>query len=136
MQTILNFLQKSPILFLATIGEDGKPKNRPFRFLTEDLGMLYFGTGASKKVYAELLKNPYIEFSSVAPDYSWARISGRMSIIENLDLKEKILAKNGELTEIYGDASNPEFVLLTLKEGSAIIYDPTLENGAEVVVGW
>lgn len=133
MQTILNFLQKSPILFLATIGEEGKPKNRPFRFLREEQGQLLFGTGRSKSVFKEISQHPYVEFTSLAQDFSWARIAGEVELIEDKTLKAQILEENEDLKGAYKSADNPEFVLFTLKAGSAIIYDPTLENGAEVM---
>ena len=35
MEIIIRFLQENPVQFLATIGMDGKPKVRPFKFRLE-----------------------------------------------------------------------------------------------------
>lgn len=133
MQTILTFLAKSPILFLATIGEDGAPKNRPFRFLREEQGQLLFGTGRSKAVFREISHNPQVEFSGLASDFSWARISGTVQLIEDAELKTTILDENEDLKEAYQSAENPEFILFTLKTGRAIVYDSALEDGIYVI---
>lgn len=49
MEKVIKFLQENSILFLATIGLDGKPKVRPFQFMLENEGKLYFCTSNQKK---------------------------------------------------------------------------------------
>ena len=40
MQKVVEFLQKNPVQYLATVGRDGKAKCRPFRFGFEQDGKL------------------------------------------------------------------------------------------------
>lgn len=69
MKEIVNFLYENPVQYLATIGLDGNPKNRPFQFMPEDDGKLYFCTANTKEVHKEMQKNRY--FSGNPPkEYS------------------------------------------------------------------
>ena len=36
MQKVVDFLQKNPVQYLATVGRDGKAKCRPFMFYGRD----------------------------------------------------------------------------------------------------
>jgi len=58
MKKIVKFLRENPVQYLATTGLDGKPKVRPFQFMLENEGKLYFCTSNKKKVYEELKKKP------------------------------------------------------------------------------
>ena len=40
MQKVVEFLQKNPVQYLATVGRDGKAKCRPFMFCFEQDGAL------------------------------------------------------------------------------------------------
>lgn len=40
MQKVVEFLQKNPVQYLATVGRDGKAKCRPFMFCFEQDGKL------------------------------------------------------------------------------------------------
>ena len=51
---IVDFLNNSRIQYLATIGLDGKPKVRPFQFMFEMDGKLWFCTSNQKEVFKEL----------------------------------------------------------------------------------
>ena len=46
---------------MATVGLDGKPKVRPVQFIVEYDGKLWFCTNSKKSMYAELVKNPWID---------------------------------------------------------------------------
>ena len=46
---------------MATVGLDGKPKVRPVQFMVEYDGKLWFCTNSKKSMYAELVKNPWID---------------------------------------------------------------------------
>lgn len=63
MEEIISFLKANPVLYLASIGRDSKPKVRPFQFMLEKDGKLYFCTSNKKKVYDEIKLNPYIELT-------------------------------------------------------------------------
>ena len=76
MTAVVEYLKANPVQYFATVGLDGKAKNRPFQFMTEYNGKLWFCTGTHKEVYKELKANPSFELSVTAPDFSWLRISG------------------------------------------------------------
>ena len=61
MQEIVEFFTANPVQYLATVGADGKAKCRPFMFLMERGGKLWFGTNNQKTVFAEMQENPYVE---------------------------------------------------------------------------
>lgn len=54
MQEVVEFLTANPVQYLATVGADGKAKCRPFMFLMEHEGKLWFGTNNQKTVFAEM----------------------------------------------------------------------------------
>ena len=58
MQKVVEFLQKNPVQYLATVGRDGKAKCRPFMFCFEQDGKLWFCTNNTKDVYKDMLANP------------------------------------------------------------------------------
>ena len=60
MKEVVKFLKANDIQYLATIGLDGKPKVRPFQFMMEEGGKLYFCTSNQKDVYSEIKKTPYV----------------------------------------------------------------------------
>lgn len=44
MSKVAGFLRANPVQYLATVGRDGKAKVRPFMFLFEQDGKLWFCT--------------------------------------------------------------------------------------------
>ena len=62
-------LPQIPVQYLATVGADGKAKCRPFMFLMERGGKLWFGTNNQKTVFAEMQENPYVEVCASTPDF-------------------------------------------------------------------
>ncbi len=61
MQKVVEFLQKNPVQYLATVGRDGRAKCRPFMFCFEQDGKLWFCTNNTKDVYKDMLANPEVE---------------------------------------------------------------------------
>ena len=51
VNAVTDFLIKSQVQYLATIGLDDKPKVRPFQFMLEEGGRLYFCTSNQKPVF-------------------------------------------------------------------------------------
>jgi len=52
MQKVVEFLQKNPVQYLATVGRDGKAKCRPFMFCFEQALVLYQQHKGSLQRYA------------------------------------------------------------------------------------
>lgn len=54
MNEVLNFLKSNPVQFFATVGLDNKPKVRPFQFMLEKDGKLFFALQMKKKSIKKL----------------------------------------------------------------------------------
>lgn len=67
MKKVVEFLQANPVQYLATVGRDGKAKCRPFMFLFEQDGKLWFCTNNTKEVYKDMQANPEIEVTVSSP---------------------------------------------------------------------
>lgn len=119
----IQFLKENPVQYFATVGLDGRPKVRPFQFMLEDGGRLWFCTSNKKDVYAEIQKTPYTEISVSSPSFAWIRLSGRVTFEDNRDVKNRILAESGLVKSLYGSADNPDFEAFYLADAKATIAD-------------
>ena len=50
MKEVVQFLKDNTVQYFATVGLDGRPKARPFQFMLENEGKLYFCTSNEKEV--------------------------------------------------------------------------------------
>lgn len=123
MNPVVQFLTENPIVYLATCDKDHHPRVRPFQFMLEHDGKLYFCSSKQKKVYKEMKYNPSIELSSSSPESVWIRIRGRVNFADNPELKKRILDENPLVQSIYKTPDNPDFVIFYLADGSAVIED-------------
>lgn len=121
MIEILEFLSKSKVQYLASIGLDGKPKVRPFQFMFEEDGKLWFCTSNQKEIYKELKKQPYIELCASDKNMSWLRIEAKVIFADNLDIKQKVFECSPLVKGIYKNPNNTEFEVFYLSEGKASI---------------
>lgn len=122
MSEVAEFLTKNPVQYLATVGLDGKPKNRPFMFCFEKDGKLWFCTNNKKDVYAQLQKSPYVELTVSSPEYAWIRLNGKAVFENNMAVKEGCMA-NPIVKGQYKTANNPIFEVFYLTEAKAVIAD-------------
>lgn len=125
MEVIVRFLQENPVQFLATIGLDGKPKVRPFHFMLEDDGRLWFCTSNRKDVYNELQKEPYIELSVASPEHTWLRVAGKVVFENNMTVKNRIMENNEIVRSLYRTADNPVLEVFYLDEAVASVSNLT-----------
>lgn len=123
MKEILDFLYAHPIGCLATVDDDGKPHVRPWGFMFEQDGKLWFCTANTKDVFYQLQCNPAIEFCSTSKDFVTVRISGDVIFGIDLNIKRKMLEKNDSVRSIYKTPDNPEFEIFYLKHGQAAMFD-------------
>jgi len=120
---VTNFLIKSQVQYLATIGLDGKPKVRPFQFMLEEGGKLYFCTSNQKTVFKELQKHPYVEFCASGENFSWLRLNGKVVFSKDLGLKARIQDASPIVKSIYKTPDNPVFEIFYLDGAVATIAD-------------
>lgn len=122
MKEVLEFLKNSETFYLATCEED-QPRVRPFGAVAEFEGKLYFITNNQKKVFAQMLKNPKIEISSMYKDI-WIRVEGMAIHDETRAAREKMIADNPSLAQMYS-ADDGLMEVFYIKEGTATIYSFT-----------
>lgn len=121
MDEIVAYLQKSEVQYLATIGLDGKPKVRPFQFMFEQNGKLWFCTSNQKEIYKELKQQPYVELCAIGEKMSWLRLEGKVIFSDILEIRKKVFEKSPLVKGIYKDPNNPFFEVFFLDEVSATI---------------
>ncbi|TGE32177.1 pyridoxamine 5'-phosphate oxidase family protein [Desulfosporosinus sp. Sb-LF] len=123
MKEVLSILtDQSAIGYLATV-DDGKPRVRPWGFMFEENGRLYFCTASTKDVYRQLTAVPYIEYSKTTKDMVWVRVSGEIIFDDDIRKKELILERAPMLKKIYESPDNPIFKIFYLEHGKATIND-------------
>ena len=123
MSTVTDFLVKSGVQYLATIGVDGKPKVRPFQFMLEEGGRLYFCTSSQKPVFQEIRRHPYVEFCASGENFSWLRLNGKVVFSKDVGLKARIQEASPIVKSIYQTPENPAFEIFYLDGAVATIAD-------------
>ena len=120
---VADFLIKSQVQYLATIGLDDRPKVRPFQFMLEEGGRLYFCTSNQKPVFKEMQKQPYVEFCASGANFSWLRLNGKVVFSKDLGLKARIQEASPIVKSIYQTPDNPTFEIFYLDGAVATIAD-------------
>ena len=123
MNTIIDYLTRNNHQYLATVGLDGKPKVRPFQFMLEEDGKLWFCTANTKPVFREMEQNPYVELCVSGENYSWMRLSGKAVFSGDLGLKAKVQEASPLVKSIYQTPDHPDFEIFHLEEAVATIAD-------------
>ncbi len=123
MEQVIKLLKESPTIYFGTADKNGRPHVRPFAFMLEREGKLYFTTSSKTSAFADLKSNPYTEISVMAPEYKWVRISAKVVFTDDKEIKEFLIGNNESVKGIYGTASNPDFNLFYLTEGVATLSD-------------
>ena len=122
MNEVIKQLREKQYGCLATV-DNGKPRVRPFGFMFEEAGRLYFCTNSTKDVYRQLNEMPYIEYSATSKDMVTVRISGEVVFCEEIDKKEKALNASELVQRLYRSADNPIFKVFYMEHGTASISD-------------
>lgn len=122
MKEVLKLLAENPMGFLATV-ENGEPRVRPWGFLFEENGKIYFCTNTTKDVYKQLQAKPFIEFSTKTSNSLWVRLRGKITFTEDMKIKERILREKALVKSTYHTADNPIFKVFYIEHGVASISD-------------
>jgi uncharacterized pyridoxamine 5'-phosphate oxidase family protein len=123
VNAVTDFLTKSQVQYLATMGLDDKPKVRPFQFMLEEGGRLFFCTSNQKPVFQEMQKHPYVEFCASGANFSWLRLSGKVVFSKDHELKARIQAASPLVKSIYKTPDNSTFEIFYLDGAAATIAD-------------
>lgn len=125
MEQIIAFLTANPTGAFATV-DNGVPRVRPWAFMMEGNGKLWFCTSNDKDVYRELQANPNMEFTSWQ-GFSILRLSGKVNFSQDVEMKNKILENNPGVKSIYKSSENPVFEIFYLEHGKAALDGKTYE---------
>ena len=123
MKEVIQFLSENPIQYMSTVGLDGRPKVRPFQYMLERDGKLWFCTSNRKEVFRELAANPWAELCVSAPDFSWLRLRGRAVFQNDRAVKRAVIDGSPLVKGLYGEADNPVFEVFYLAESEAVLAD-------------
>lgn len=124
MQNLIDFLNENKYGQIATI-KDNKPVMRPFQFVFEKDGRFYFSTSNTKDVYMQLKDCGVAGYAVLAQDLTWARLSGEVGFVDDLDIKEEALNNNAKAKAYLKTADNPLYVLFYIHNGVASLHDRT-----------
>jgi uncharacterized pyridoxamine 5'-phosphate oxidase family protein len=108
--------------YLATV-DDGKPRVRPFGFILEDEGKLYFCTNSMKEVYKQMIVTPYVEYSVTTKDMVTVRVRGEIKFCEDIGIKTKVLNVYEPVRRGYKSPDNPIFKVFYIEHGTVKISD-------------
>ena len=122
MKEVVDFLRSNAMGSLATL-ENGKPRVRPWGFMLEEEGKLWFCTGNTKDVFQQLQQNPAIEFTASSPAYVTVRVRGEVKFSKDLEMKKKIIENSPLVKSVYQTPENPIFEIFYLEHGKAILSD-------------
>lgn len=116
MNRVAQFLADSKAFYLATM-EDDQPRVRPFGAVAEWDGKMYICTSNTKKVFAQMLKNPKVEISAMVGDI-WIRLSGKVVVDSRAEARAAMLEANPQLKEMYS-ADDGVFEVLYFTDATA-----------------
>jgi uncharacterized pyridoxamine 5'-phosphate oxidase family protein len=119
MSEILTFLTENKTFYLATV-EGNKPKVRPFGFVMEFEGRLYFSTNESKPSFRQLKANPNIEISATNANNEWIRLSGEAVFDTRPEVKTKLFEAAPHLRSMYDKPDSPVLAPFYIKNGEAV----------------
>lgn len=134
MNEVVKFLIENPVQYFATIGLDGRPKVRPFQFMLEQDGKLFFCTNNKKDVFAQLKECPYVEITSSSQTFAWLRLNGKVIFSNDIEIKKAVIESSALVKSIYQTAENPIFEIFYLEDAKAVIADFSGNPPAEYVL--
>lgn len=109
-----DFIKDCGAFFVSTINGT-KPATRPFGAIMEINNDLYISTGKTKQVFKQIVFKTPIQIVALKPGTrEWVRVSGTSVIIEDKDLKQKMLKENPVLLKRFVDANDNQFALIKI----------------------
>ena len=119
MERVCKFLKDAGVYYLATV-EGDQPRVRPFGTVDIYEGKLYIQTGKAKAVAQQILANPKVEISAMAPDGRWIRVAATAVEDDNVAAQAHMLDAYPELKAMY-TAGDGNTVVFWLKDATAQI---------------
>jgi uncharacterized pyridoxamine 5'-phosphate oxidase family protein len=126
LSRVVDLIHEAGVFHIATIDGDS-PRARPFGFIMEFEGRLYFTTNNQKNFYRQLEKNPSVEISDMLGQDRWIRLSGEAVFDGNAAAKKRAFELYENFKVMYQSPDNPIFEVFYLEEASATLYSFTTE---------
>jgi len=118
---ILAFLNANPSCHLATV-EGNKPHVRGMRIYKADENGIILQTAKMKDLHKQLSENPNVELCfNNYKDNIQIRVSGTVELVEDMDLKNEIIAKRQFLKPRI-EKEGYELAIYRLERGVAIVW--------------
>lgn len=124
MNEVLKFITEAKTFYISTV-DGNKPRVRPFGFIMEHEGKIYFSTTNQNKLFKQLSTNPYCEICTVSSDGKWIRVNGKAVFDPRIEVKSKVFEVMPELKNAYKSADNPNLETFYLENAEATIYSFT-----------
>ncbi len=128
IQDCIKFTNENPICYLATV-EDDQPRVRAMGFWFADETGFYFQTATVKEIPNHLKKNPKVEacfYKQEGMMGTMLRISGKVEIVDTLELREKALNDRPFLKNFGITVDSPSLFMFRITHGEAHFW--TMEN--------
>lgn len=120
---IAAFIRRHPACTIATC-EGDQPRARIIMTYRADADGIVFMTGSGKDFNHQLLANPKAELCYYDPEkVRTLRITGRVEVLPDEDLKEKIIEAFSFLKPIAQEHGLGAFTVWCLAAGSAVVWD-------------
>ena len=119
MKEVHDFIKKCGTYYLATLDDNGQPRNRPFGTINIFEDKLYIQTGKSKDVSKQIQKNPKVELCCFdGASGTWLRLAGELVRDDRREPKADMLEHYPNLKNMYSaDDDNTE--VLYFKDATA-----------------
>jgi uncharacterized pyridoxamine 5'-phosphate oxidase family protein len=117
----VKFASENPMAWIATM-EGDQPRVRAFGMWFADETGFYFQTATLKEIVAQLHENPKVEFAFYQPDDmtgTMLRVSGEVEFLDDLELKNKVIADRPFLKEFGMTPQDERLVIFRISKGEA-----------------
>lgn len=119
---VFNFLKDCGTFYYATC-DGNKPRVRPFGFLMEFEGKIYFGMGKQKQSFKQTIDNPNFEICATNPKNQWIRIRGTAVLDDREVVTEKAFEVSPFLKNLYNEQTGNVLGHFYIKDAVAEITD-------------
>ena len=120
MSKVYDFLKDAGTFYYATV-EDNKPIMRPFGFLMEFEGKIYFGMGKHKNCFKQTLANPNVSLCACNAKRQWIRISGKAVLDDRPEAVANVFESTPSMKNLYNEKTGFVIGIFYLEDAEAQI---------------
>ena len=123
---ILAALNANPVCYFATV-EGNKPHVRGMAMVKADESGLIFQSWTLKDIHQQIVNNPAVELCFNTKDGKQIRISGQAEIVNDMALKEEVVAQRPFMKPIIDEKGWNAATIYRIK-GKACVWGSPKEN--------